>query len=49
MKSRILAGASEGKKFAMKPWWIQIEELVDDPILMDFIKALEKKFDEKYE
>lgn len=34
----------EGKKFAIGPWWIQIEELVDDPILLEFINALEHKF-----
>lgn len=32
------------KKFAIGPWWIQIEELVDDPVLLEFIKALDKKF-----
>lgn len=32
------------KKFAIKPWWIQIEELIDDPVLLKFIKALENKF-----
>ena len=32
------------KQFAIEPWWIQIEELVDDPILLEFLKALEKKF-----
>jgi putative hydrolase of HD superfamily len=30
--------------FAIDPWWIQIEELVDDPALLEFMKALEKKF-----
>lgn len=35
------------KKFAIEPWWIQIEELVDDPVLFEFIKALEKKFHRK--
>ncbi|XOB42082.1 MAG: HD domain-containing protein [Candidatus Nealsonbacteria bacterium] len=32
------------KQFAIEPWWIQIEELVDDPILLKFIKEMEKKF-----
>ena len=32
------------KPFAIKPWWIQIEELVDDPILLEFLEALEEKF-----
>lgn len=35
------------KKFAIEPWWIQIEELVDDPVLFEFIKVLEKKFHRK--
>ena len=34
----------EGKSFAIKPWWIQIEELVDDPVLLEFMAVLEKKF-----
>lgn len=32
------------KQFAIEPWWIQIEELVDDPILLKFIKEMEKNF-----
>ena len=36
------------KDFAMGPWWIQIEELIDDPILLEFIQALEKKFHLKF-
>jgi len=32
------------KQFSMEPWWIQIEELVDDPILLDFMEALGKKY-----
>lgn len=32
------------KKFAIEPWWVQIEELIDDPILIKFLKSLEKKF-----
>ncbi len=34
----------KGKPFAIGPWWVQIEELVDDPILLKFIKTLDKKF-----
>jgi len=37
----------EGKKFKIEPWWIQIEELVDDPLLLKFIKVLEKKINKK--
>ena len=34
----------KNKQFAIKPWWVQIEELVDDPTLLEFLKSLEKKF-----
>jgi len=37
------------KNFSIKPWWIQIEELIDDPILLEFMKTLEKKFHQKCE
>ncbi|MBM3257912.1 MAG: HD domain-containing protein [Candidatus Nealsonbacteria bacterium] len=37
----------KGKKFKIEPWWIQIEELVDDPLLLKFIKVLEKRFHKK--
>ncbi len=37
----------KNKQFAIKPWWVQIEELVDDPILLEFLKTLEKKFHQK--
>lgn len=37
----------KGKKFRIEPWWIQIEELVDDPVLLEFIKFLEKRFHKK--
>ena len=35
------------KSFTIGPWWVQIEELVDDPILLKFLKNLEKKFHSK--
>ena len=35
------------KKFKISLWWIQIEELVDDPVLLEFMKTLEKKFHPK--
>ncbi len=35
------------KNFAIEPWWIQIEELIDDPLLLEFMKVLEKKFHRK--
>jgi putative hydrolase of HD superfamily len=38
---------SKKKQFAIEPWWIQIEELVDDPILRKFIDNLAEKFHRK--
>jgi putative hydrolase of HD superfamily len=38
----------EKKDFEITPWWVQIEELVDDPLLLKFIKALEEKFHAKH-
>jgi putative hydrolase of HD superfamily len=35
------------RSFAIEPWWVQIEELVDDPILLKFLKSLEKKIHSK--
>ena len=35
------------KKFKIEPWWIQIEELIDDPVLLEFMEALEKNFHQK--
>jgi len=32
------------RQFSMEPWWIQIEELVDDPILLEFMEVLGKKY-----
>ncbi len=32
------------KQFSMEPWWIQIEELVDEPILLEFMEVLGKKY-----
>ena len=37
-----------GAKFTMGPWWVQIEELIDDPILLEFMDVLEKKFHSVY-
>ncbi len=37
----------KNKQFAIEPWWVQIEELVDDPTLLEFMKALDKKFHKK--
>lgn len=35
------------KNFAINPWWVQVEELIDDPILLNFMKILEEKFHNK--
>jgi putative hydrolase of HD superfamily len=34
---------AKNRQFAIEPWWIQIEELIDDPILLEFIEAMLKK------
>ena len=33
-----------GERFMIEPWWIQIKELIDDPVMLDFMKVLDKKF-----
>ena len=33
-----------GEKLEFAPWWVQIEELIDDPVLLELMKDLEKKF-----
>lgn len=35
------------KKFPIKPWWIEIKETIDDPLLIEFIDALDRKFHQK--
>ncbi|MFH1714202.1 MAG: HD domain-containing protein [Candidatus Nealsonbacteria bacterium] len=37
----------EGKKIFINPWWVQIEELIDDPLLIEFMRTLESKFYKK--
>jgi putative hydrolase of HD superfamily len=37
----------KNKKFRIEPWWVQIEELVDNPVLLEFMRVLEKKFHRK--
>jgi len=37
----------ENKNFSIESFWVQVEELVDDPILLEFINSLEKKFHRK--
>ena len=32
------------KDFPIIPWWIEIKEIIDEPILLDFISELDKKF-----
>lgn len=50
-KTENLLQASEywikDKKISIKPWWTEIEELVDNPILLKFIDTLDKKFHRK--
>ena len=38
----------EDKNFPIRPWWIQIKELIDVDILFDFIEELDKKFHKKW-
>jgi putative hydrolase of HD superfamily len=33
----------KNKKFPMRPWWEHIEEAIDDPILLKFLKEIEKE------
>ncbi|MBU3934389.1 HD domain-containing protein [Patescibacteria group bacterium] len=35
------------KGMPQKPWWLQTRELVDDPILIDLIEEIDKKFHKK--
>jgi len=35
------------KKFPQKPWWVWAGEFFDDPVLLDFIKEVDKKFSKK--
>jgi len=37
----------ENKNFSIESFWVQVEELVDDPILLEFINSLEKRFHRK--
>lgn len=32
------------KKFPTKPWWIHAKEVVDDPVLLEFMRILDKRF-----
>lgn len=35
------------KKFPTKPWWIHAKEAVDDPLLIEFMEVLDRKFYQK--
>ena len=35
------------KKPPQKPWWLWAREFFDDPILLEFIKEMDKKFHQK--
>jgi putative hydrolase of HD superfamily len=34
----------ENKKFPITPWWVEIKEIIDDALLLEFIEELEKKY-----
>ncbi len=37
--------ARENRKFPIALWWVEIREIVDDPVLVQFLKELDKSFD----
>jgi len=37
----------KNKRLPQKPWWDQAREFYDDPILLDFIEKMDKKFHNK--
>ena len=37
----------KNKKFPTRPWWQHIDEIVDNPVLLKFLEAIEKKELEK--
>lgn len=37
----------QDKSFSVKSWWVQIKEVIDDPLLLKLVEALEKKFYKK--
>jgi putative hydrolase of HD superfamily len=37
----------KNKKFPIGPWWVEIEETIDDPVLLKFLKVLDKEFSSK--
>jgi putative hydrolases of HD superfamily len=36
----------EYKKFPTNPWWVEIREAVDNPVLIELLKEIDKRFDE---
>jgi len=38
---------NKDKCFPMEPWWVQVKETIDDPLLLEFIEALSQKFYKK--
>ncbi len=36
------------KNIPQRPWWVQAKELYDDPVLLEFIDKIDKKFHKKY-
>ncbi len=37
----------KNKNLPQKPWWDQAREVFDDPVLLDFIESMDKKFHKK--
>jgi 5'-deoxynucleotidase YfbR-like HD superfamily hydrolase len=33
----------ENKNFPTQPWWQHAEEVIDDPVLLEFLKEIEKE------
>lgn len=33
----------ENKKFPTKPWWQHADEVIDDPVILEFVKEIEKE------
>jgi len=36
------------KKFPIMPWWIEIKERVDDPLLLKFVDELDRYFSKEF-
>jgi putative hydrolase of HD superfamily len=38
----------ENKKFPIIPWWVDVKERIDDPLLLKFVEELDKKFAKEF-